>query len=368
MNANKRIYARFTGPEIFLEQGRLLFSLLHTFATAGYRISLFNDLGDKPLEKYGQMVYTIDGLELTDKPPEAPEACYYLYDKADRSLAKLSWQKRVQVRFDLFSPFWFSNPIIMPFPMHPLQCRTGYEQLKVHRAGERKIRIFFSGDTQHYRRVWVRYPRPKLPREQIVNTIRERLGDDLIMVHDATELAGLYQAAYTNKCALTASSEVRIESEDWLATLARADFFLSPPGIVMPMCHNIIEAMAVGAIPITNYPEWLDPPLTHLGNCIAFEDENDLIAKLRLALEMDAEEITRMRKNVLDYYHTHMRSGTLINRIEASPEQQVPILMYTERNVAKHPKQLGRHSILMQGSAIPRENHWFKRILTAYLK
>ena len=43
----------------------------------------------------------------------------------------------------------------------------------------------------------------------------------------------------------------------------------------MPMCHNIIESMAVGVIPITNYPEWFDPDLEHMKNCIVFDDQKD---------------------------------------------------------------------------------------------
>ncbi len=367
MNAEKRIYARFRGPEIFLEQGRLLFSLLHVFANSGYRISLFNYLGDKPLEKYGQMIHTLAGLTLTDSPPDAPEDCFYLYDRADLDLTRLPWKKRIQVRFDLFSPFWFSNPIIMPFPMHPMQSGVTPDELEALRASEREVRVFFSGDTEHYRRVWIRYPKPKLPREQIIHTVMERLADDLILLNDTDELAGLYRAGYTNRCAFTASSTVRIEFADWLPTLARADFFLSPPGIVMPMCHNITEAMAVGAIPITNYPEWLDPPLRHGHDCLVFEDEDDLIANLKTAMEMDAAQIAEMRANVLNYYQTHLRPEGFVSRIESSPDRNLPILMYTERNVAKHAAKLNRHSILMQGTTRPRAGGGFKRMLAGYL-
>ncbi len=367
MNPDKSIYARFTGPEIFLEQGRLLFSLLHVFANSGYRISLFNYLGDKPLEKYGQMFHTLAGLTLTDSPPAATADSYYLYDQADSALAKLPWRKQIQVRFDLFSPFWFSNPIIMPFPMHPMQSGVTHDDLEALRTSERRVKVFFSGDTEHYRRVWIRYPKPKLPREAIIRAVMERLADDLILLDDALDLARLYRAGYTNKCAFTASSAVRIEFADWLPTLARADFFLSPPGIVMPMCHNITEAMAVGTIPITNYPEWLDPPLRPGHDCLVFDDEDDLIATLKTALAMETGQIATMRAHVLDYYETHLRPEGFVGRIESSPDRNLPILMYTERNVAKHAARLNRHAILMQGTTRPRAGGGFKRMLAAYL-
>lgn len=362
-----KVFARFSGPEMFLEQGRLLFSVVHTFASAGLRVHLFDNLAGKDLDKYGKLVYTIKDLVLAKGVPENPAEYVYLYDQPDEILRKHAWSKAVQVRFDMFSPFWSSNPIIMPFPMHPLQSGLTPGDLDALRPGPRRMRIFFSGDTNHYGRVWVRHPRPKLPRLQVINSIRERLGDDLVVVHDTPSLQALMQAGYSRKCVITASSEVRIEAADWLGTLARADFFLSPPGIVMPMCHNIIEAMAVGTIPITNYPEWLDPRLEPMKNCLAFDDTDDLIATIRQALAMAPDEIARMKANVIEYYDRHLRPRPFVDRVLASPDRCLPILIYTERNMARKPTRLGRHSILMKGTTQPREGHWFKRVLASYL-
>jgi hypothetical protein len=204
-----------------------------------------------------------------------------------------------------------------------------------------------------------------LPRLPIVNAVMEDMGDALRVIGGPQALDELRNGPYARQCVVTASSEVRIEPQDWLSTLAMADFFLSPPGIVMPMCHNIIEAMAVGTIPITNYPEWLDPHLKHMENCIVFDDRGDLIAKMKRVLEMTPEEIARLRSNVIDYYDTYMRPETFIRRVEASTDREVPILMYTERNMAKNPGKLGRHSILIQGTTIAREKNGFRRLLSS---
>jgi hypothetical protein len=364
MSKTKLVFAKFTGSEILLEQGRLLFTLLNIFAGAGYQIKLFNNLQDKQLDKYGQLVYTLGSMELVDTPPSSPQGWIYLYDQEDRAIGKRQWGKKVRIRFDLFAPFWFSNPIIIPFSMHPLQANVSTRQLDECRTRNRKMRVFFSGDTKHYGRTWVRYPKPKLPRLPIVNAVMEDMGNEVLVIGDSNALDALRDGTYANKCVMTASSDVRIEPEDWLSTIAMADFFLSPPGIVMPMCHNIIEAMAVGTIPITNYPEWLDPHLEHMENCIVFDDRDDLITKLKTVLEMDPEEIARLKSNVIDYYNTYMRPDTFIARVESSVDREVPILMYTERNMAKNPSRLGRHSILMQGTTSEREKNWFRRIVS----
>jgi len=86
-----------------------------------------------------------------------------------------------------------------------------------------------------------------------------------------------------------------------------------------------------------------------------FDQRADLVARLRAALALDQGEIARLRRNVITYYDAHMRPDTFIERVERHPDRAFPILMYTERNVARHTKRLGRHSILMQGTTTPRQ-------------
>ena len=367
MTHENHIFAKFTGNEIFLEQGRLLFSLLHVFASAGYEITLFDNLADKELDKYGQLVYGLPGIQLADGPTGDAEGDLYLYDSPDRCIAKRPWRKKVQVRFDMFAPFWFSDPLIMPFPMHPLQADTSPEKLQACRSRQRTLRLFFSGDTLHYGREWVRYPKPKMPRLPIINAVIEDMGADVLIVNQPAAFAKLGCDGYINKCVLAGSSDIRIAPESWLDAVAAADFFLSPPGIVMPMCHNIIEAMAVGTIPVTNYPEWLDPHLRHMEHCIVFDDRTDLMAKLDLVLQLDDAAIARLRANVIDYYQTHLRPEAFVRRVEAHQDRAFSILMYTERNVAKKASRLGKGSLLMQGTTTPRPARGLGRMAASLL-
>lgn len=366
MKPDPIIYARFHGPEIFLEQGRLLFSLLNAFSGEGYRILLHPHLGDKPLERYGQLVFDLEGLETRDTHPTEAKQAIYLYDRPDSSLLAMPWRKRLQVRFDLFSPFWTSDPIIMPYFMYPLQVPVARSRLNDLRVIQRRMRVFFSGDIEHYRRIWIRYPRTKLPREPIVQFIRQSY-PNRTLVDGSEQLSDILSGPYVNKVVLTASSGVRIAIEDWLPTLAMADFFLCPPGIVMPMSHNIVEAMAVGTIPITNYPDWMDPPLRVGIDCLAFDNTNELALTLDRALNMSAAEIETMRHNVLDYYERHLRPDRFVRRVEAHPGPEVPILIHTERNTALNARRLGRHSILMQGTATTRPRGLVRRLAAVYL-
>lgn len=351
MSTDKRcLYAKFLGKDILLEQGRLLFSLLNAFSGAGYHIKLHDNLDAGQLEKYGQMALELANVSLTDQLPQETTGCFYLFDEEDEALARMPWKKKVQVRFDVFSPYWFKQPVIMPFTVHPVHAVRNYEtRLDEYRSADKNIRVFFSGDTKGYVRNRVRYPKPKLPRLEIINTLVERLGEETVVIKDLSALERMAQV-YTNKCVIVDTGEIWVDDRYWFDNLARADFFLSPPGYVMPMCHNIVEAMAVGTIPITNYPEWLDPALTDMKNCIVFDDKADLERKIRFALAMDRDRISEMRANAIDYYESYIKPDCMVRRVESYKDDHVTVLMLTEGNMAKNAKRLGKHSVLMRGT------------------
>jgi hypothetical protein len=344
------LFARFQGKELLGEFGRHLFLLLNTFASSGYEIKVFKNLANRDLEKYGQLIYSLENLELTDAPPNCTEEWIYLFDKEDRATGKLAWHKKIQVRYDVFSTYRFRNPVIMPYPMHPAHVTQDLKRrLEEYRSTKSNMRIFFSGDTKGYARNRIRYPKAKLPRLKIINTILDRMDTGVLHVKDMSVLNSTQNEAYIKKCVIVDTNETWVNERDWLGYLARADFFLSPPGIIMPMCHNVIEAMAVGSIPLCNYPEWFTPGLIHMENCIAFDDQDDLIAKLKLALAMGEEEILRMRTNVLNYYETYLKPDTFLRRIESSKDKKVIVLIITEANMLRYSSKLKKSSVLMRG-------------------
>ncbi len=350
MNRRRLLYAKFQKTEILGEFGRLLYLLLSAFAYNGYQIRLFDNVTSEDLGKYGRLIHSLESLTLTETTPSATEEWIYLFDKEDKRVSKLPWHKKVQVRYDVFSRYWFSKPIIMPYPVHPVHAAAVLERrLGKYRSCRRDISIFFSGDTKGYTRNRIRYPNAKLPRLEVINTILERMGEDVLHVKDMSVLDIGPNGARTRKCVIVDTNETWVEEGAWLGYLARADFFLSPPGIVMPMCHNIIEAMAIGAVPITNYPEWFTPSLTDMENCIVFEDRDDLINKLKRALAMNEEEISRMRTNVLNYYETFLMPDTFVHRIASTKDNKITVLIPTEAYVARCYSKLKKNSVLMRG-------------------
>jgi hypothetical protein len=347
------VFAKFLGKEILGEMGRLLFSLLDAFSASGSEIRLFDNLPPSQLGKYGTLAYSLNHFTLTDTVPPDTRDAIYLFDKEDRAVGRREWRKKVQVKFDVFSPYWFTDPIIMPYPVHPVHTGPDLDdRVRRYRSSERRVRILFSGDVQGYTKNRIRYPKEKLTRLDVINTILERLGDNLVLVKTQESLEEIFSASgYKNKCVMADPLSLRIDHQQWLSTLAKCDFFLCPPGYVMPMCHNITEAMAVGAIPITNYPEWLNPSLVHQRECIAFEGRGDLIDRLTAVLQMPADRVVAMRQQVINYYQDNLTASSFIRKIEASSGQKVVVLMITDANVMQHAERLNRYSVLMRSTS-----------------
>jgi glycosyltransferase involved in cell wall biosynthesis len=99
-----------------------------------------------------------------------------------------------------------------------------------------------------------------------------------------------------------------LSQDHYFEALQECDFVLSPPGWCMPVSHNLIESMFCGAIPITNGGAFMAEPLADDVNCLAFEDEEGLVAVIECALAMNAGEVARVREAVRDYYERFLDS------------------------------------------------------------
>jgi glycosyltransferase involved in cell wall biosynthesis len=369
----RRVFASFTSDEMLRESGRLPFALLFPFVRSGYEVVVYDNLRRRLTEYYtrdesdlpetARLSLSMPSADHSGLIPEKADDFIYLYDRPLASAIGRSWRRRIQIRFDLFSPYRLRAPLIAPYGMNPSQAlRATPELLAGLRAAPREIRLLFAGDSKGYVRNRVRYPGPKLPRLEVLATLKERLGDSFVPASGADEISRLCDAGFVDRFVLSDSGS-GIASSQWLPTLARADFFLCPPGMVMPMCHNVVEAMAVGTIPLIGYPEWLHPNLKHLENCVVFDGKDDLVEKARLVLAMPPAQIAQMRAAVIDYYDRNLRPETLVKAIESRPERDLTVLIYTELNMARHEKKLNRRSVLMRGPDAGGPLRWIGRMV-----
>jgi hypothetical protein len=112
----------------------------------------------------------------------------------------------------------------------------------------------------------------------------------------------LNSGEFRNKLVLMKWQSGAIPTEKWRYYLSSAEFIFCAPGMTMPMCHNVLEAMSVGVIPILNYPHWLNPSLKDNVNCLVYKSIVDVKSIIDKALSLSSEEKIKMSKEVLHYY------------------------------------------------------------------
>ncbi|MFN9367575.1 MAG: glycosyltransferase [Planctomycetia bacterium] len=201
-----------------------------------------------------------------------------------------------------------TQDVVVPYGMDPtLTYRRANAPLPRNPLSPRPIRILFAGQcTQegYDRRHLIGQRYGKLTRYALVSHLRAK---GLVHEPDTLEaLRALLAPSQRRDFVFVDTRRFSIPIDQWLDVVAASDFFFCPPGNIFPICHNIIEAMAVGTIPITSYPEWLTPALIRGETCLEFDTFDSLDAAIAAALDMDRAAIEDMRNRVIAHYDTHL--------------------------------------------------------------
>jgi hypothetical protein len=193
------------------------------------------------------------------------------------------------------------------------------------REKPRLRRIFFAGSTRvsAYQRISRRFD--LVPRHVMVDTLASELPARMVRRLTESEDLCRSETSYANELTIAESHAHVIPYEAWLETLACSDFFLACPGQYMPMCHNTIESMAVGTIPITEYADYMHPSLEDGVNCITFRNKEELVKKVTTALKAPVEVVSRLRRGAAEYFDRHLRATSVIDKIRAIPDKELTL-------------------------------------------
>jgi len=180
-----------------------------------------------------------------------------------------------------------------------------------------------------------------LNRIEILNILDKELQEEeKFIIKSQEDLQVFWENEYLDKFVRTdwdwspeksRNLDIRIPNEKWLEALSQSNFFLATPGIRMPMCHNIVEAMSMGTIPILQYADHFEPNLEHMKNCIIFEDEEDLVEKVRLVLHMSEIQIEELKQNVLNFFDTYYAPKGFLKIIEDVEDDYFVLYLYAEQ-------------------------------------
>ena len=188
-----------------------------------------------------------------------------------------------------------------PYAMHPWVYALGWDRrVAALRRRRRRFRLFFAGVVNGgYAE---RFDFPILPRPAVVECLVDSFRADACVVERRADLAALRRTdrpialvLFGGDVTPTASNHF-LGRPAYLRMLAGSDFALCPPGVFMPHSHNLVEALAVGTVPVLNYAGFCRPRLTHGVDCLEFATPDDLVAAVRRALAMAPTAVETLRR------------------------------------------------------------------------
>lgn len=316
--------------------GRYLYHLVTEFETLGYAIAYTNrfrflaTMEAKACKKL--LLFHNFSIVPLDAIPQSTAVIV----TDNHEVESPSSAKRITVDYDqVRAPAGDPSNFEFPFFVHPEIHESGQVERfieKLQSDDERPMSLLFAGNAKN-----PKYDEPVLAEKyKVLSRVRalqiaeEALGNE--RVRRPLSLDKLAPNSESRQSLTIATTQdLRIPSEQWIETLAQADFYFACPGVEMPLCHNLIESLAAGSIPILQYPQYLDPALEDGVNCLVYHDKESLISALEKALAMPKEEVSKLSKAAQQYYQEHQNPGSFAKKMMASPQQKLTLFLNAYR-------------------------------------
>jgi hypothetical protein len=309
----------FSNPAIDSVGGRYCFSLVRDLIDAGYfpvftaRRATLSTFGTSRMKS----LLLTERLGVVRSLDELREPYFLITDAAAAAQPNATRVVRVDYEQRLCRT---EDELAFPVFVHPQITVKTRLPLSYQVEDGRPARIFFGGNTEQgkYDKDIIRDVYQMLSRREMLAETIAAMAPETI--HRPQDAAVWLASAEFHSFVLCETRHCKIPQERWLEALAKADFFLACPGVGMPLCHNLIEALAAGAVPILQYADYLPPPLRHGVNCLAFSDAAGLRETIGTVLTMSQEDIRAMRANVRLYYDEFLAPGCFAKRLLSGPQ------------------------------------------------
>lgn len=209
-----------------------------------------------------------------------------------------------------------SNSFFIPMTMHPNLYFSEIWNKKLNTKVIKRKSIFMAGnlDSEMYKSFETSLFHME-NRIEIYNFLEEKR--ILKKFNSNQELSTFLENPDDYSCVLVDSKKNRIKSIELRDILNRFSFFLALPGVVKPLCHNLIEALSTNTIPIIDeaYASILVPKLEHMHTAIIYNGLNDLESKINFAYNLNDLQLNLIRNNIANYYESNLTPEAVVNNI-----------------------------------------------------
>jgi hypothetical protein len=284
--------------------GRRLHHLVTLFQSIGCPIAIrarIPMIGNFTKQRFKK--YLLDSVIVFVKNSQEIDRPYIVLSDYKVNTLPKGCEKWIHLLFD--GDFDERSQIALPFPLFPDAYQNGeIDHIEKYRNIPKTKGMIFAGNTyHHYNRKSLTIIYGIIPRIDALNYVKNHLNEnEIVEVFNLDQL----DENNRNKLVVIESANTKIPQKDWFGHLAKYDFFLCLPGSRYPMCHNAIESLAVGTIPLLEYPEHFYPALQDGVNCIIYRGKEDMVQKIQTALTISTEEKAQLRKGAIEYYETYL--------------------------------------------------------------
>ena len=302
---NKKVAVlKISNPDFYT---RYSYTLVRYFSIEGFNIYCptfgYNFFRKTCKSGFFSLAYE-ENLLIFDKPPTD---CEIVVELNDNNLSP-----------DYFHAHFMQNAgkntYHIPMIMHPEFYRKRMWNKSVNPVKKRKKSIFMAGS--FYRKAYreIKHTPFKIEsRTEVYDYLKEN--KLLTKVNSFEDLQILLKSNSDNFCVIVDS--FRIDRNELRETISHFDYYLALPGVVMPLSHNLIEALSVGSIPIIHeeYAQLMIPNLKHMHNAIVYNNIEDLPDKIKLAYNLDDKVLSKMKNNASKYYQENLSVSAVVDKI-----------------------------------------------------
>lgn len=323
----KAVLVRFQNPQLY---HRFFYLLLKFYQLTGYTVyfpmslSLFRNLRNK--DRYLALLLMEKNL-LSINPENMPEEIFTLTDSMFSA--------------DYFNDYFENDnktdkSFHIPMSFHPYMYHFQHWNIPVEEPAQRHHAVFCYGNFDKNAYLEIKKTDFKVAsRTEILEFLKEN--PNFISIKSSSEIEDK-SVDLSGKLVFAMSENYQIDMKDIRPFLSKFHFYLCCPGVVMPLCHNVVEAMSVGTIPIIEkeYAEVMYPNLEHLKNAIIFNDLQDLNELLDHTLfNITPQEILMMRENTLAYYSEFLSPDGMIKNLNKNITEGKKIYLQAEHRSVK---------------------------------
>jgi hypothetical protein len=312
-----------------IKLNRKFFQLVYQFLNCGYdcylNISLLQFIKGS---NYGLCTIMLNGVYPVKSLKQSVVNYSIIVSDSKKYLESFKTEraKKILVNFYLFKNIKSitQDDFFYPILSHRkyLSCLIETEVLSRAFKYKRKIGVIFAGnaDTNYYNLDITKELFKINTRSEMFCYLLNSLPEKILYIPKCLETFkdDIENGLLINRVVLLNTKNFSIPQDMYFDILLNSNFYIYMCGFIQPFCHNQIESMMAGCVPITQFASFFVPPFQHEINGLLFNTMDELLEiLLTIVSEKYKDRILYMRENILYYFERYYSLQSFKNKLSS---------------------------------------------------